>query len=181
MVVVGACCSYKGCGKDYSNAAAPLVKHFDSRCDLLFHELPLDFSLSCTSTLNIFIPSPHSLSLSFYSSAYFLLSFSPHHSQVMQRATAEPSAAVVKARAISQAGVGGGRSGGGGGGAIPVQERVHKCVKVWTLYLDLEESLGTVDSARAAYHKLMDLKIATPQLVRRKRMGSERKREKLNE
>jgi len=79
----------------------------------------------------------------------------------MQRATAEPSAAVVKARAMGKAGVG----GGGGGGAIPVQERVHKCVKVWTLYLDLEESLGTVDSARAAYHKLLDLKIATPQLV----------------
>ena len=77
----------------------------------------------------------------------------------MQRATAEPSAAVVKARAMGKAGV------GGGGGAIPVQERVHKCVKVWTLYLDLEESLGTVDSARAAYHKLLDLKIATPQLV----------------
>jgi hypothetical protein len=80
----------------------------------------------------------------------------------MQRATAEPSAAAVKARAVA-AGTGAGKAAAG---PVAVQERVHKCVKVWTLYLDLEESLGTVDSARAAYHKLLDLKIATPQLVR---------------
>jgi hypothetical protein len=52
-----------------------------------------------------------------------------------------------------------------GGGFVPVQERVHKSVKVWTLYLDLEESLGTVETARAAYHKVLDLKIATPQVL----------------
>lgn len=45
------------------------------------------------------------------------------------------------------------------------QERVHKNTKVWTLYLDLEESLGTVDTTRAAYTRALELKIATPQLV----------------
>jgi len=48
---------------------------------------------------------------------------------------------------------------------VPVQDRVHKSTKVWALYLDLEESLGTVDTARAAYDKCLALKVATPQMV----------------
>jgi len=79
--------------------------------------------------------------------------------EVMQRAVAEPSAAVVRARALDTAGR------GGKSGPVPVQERVHRSTKCWTLYLDLEESLGTVDSCRAAYHRLLDLRVATPQLV----------------
>jgi pre-mRNA-splicing factor SYF1 len=31
--------------------------------------------------------------------------------------------------------------------------------------LDLEESLGTVDTTRAAYNRMLDLRIATPQLL----------------
>lgn len=38
-------------------------------------------------------------------------------------------------------------------------DRVHKHTKVWALYLDLEESLGTVDSCRAAYEKVLELKV----------------------
>ena len=46
-----------------------------------------------------------------------------------------------------------------------VQRRVHKSVKVWKLYLDLEESLGTVATTRAAYSRMLELRIATPALV----------------
>ena len=60
----------------------------------------------------------------------------------MQRAVAEPSAASVRARNMDL----GGRAGKATNGLVPVQERVHKSAKVWTLYLDLEESLGTVGS-----------------------------------
>ena len=48
---------------------------------------------------------------------------------------------------------------------IPVQEKVHRSSKLWSLYLDLEESLGTLDSARAAYDRCLELKVATPQIV----------------
>jgi len=50
-------------------------------------------------------------------------------------------------------------------GAVSVTERVHKHVKVWELYLDLEECLGTVDSTRAAYDRCMELGVITPQMV----------------
>ena len=47
---------------------------------------------------------------------------------------------------------------------VPCAERVHKSVKVWTFYLDLEESLGTMETAKAAYERVLELKIATPQV-----------------
>ncbi|KAJ8600548.1 hypothetical protein CTAYLR_007934 [Chrysophaeum taylorii] len=37
--------------------------------------------------------------------------------------------------------------------------------RVWALYLDLEESLGTFATAKAAYERALDLKVATPQTV----------------
>jgi pre-mRNA-splicing factor SYF1 len=40
-----------------------------------------------------------------------------------------------------------------------VADKVHKHTKVWGLYLDLEESLGTVESCRAAYDRVLDLKV----------------------
>lgn len=46
-----------------------------------------------------------------------------------------------------------------------VADRLHKCVKVWNLYLDLEESLGTIETCRAAYDKVMDLKVVTPKMI----------------
>ncbi|CAM9979894.1 unnamed protein product, partial [Heterosigma akashiwo] len=83
--------------------------------------------------------------------------------KVMQRATTEPPEAVRRrreAQALS-------RNEGRRRQAldVPVQDRVHKSTKVWALYLDLEESLGTVDTARAAYDKCLALKVATPQMV----------------
>ena len=68
----------------------------------------------------------------------------------MQRAVAEPP---------------GLRLAGGGGGGLTVQQRVHKSTKVWKLYLDLEESLGTVATTRAAYTRMMELRIVTPMLI----------------
>jgi pre-mRNA-splicing factor SYF1 len=79
---------------------------------------------------------------------------------VMQRAVTEPAASAKrrKAAAVAQ-GKGQNESGG------TVADRLYKNVKVWGLYLDLEESLGTVDTCRAAYDRVMDLKIITPQMV----------------
>ncbi|KAK8775905.1 hypothetical protein V5799_030751 [Amblyomma americanum] len=47
----------------------------------------------------------------------------------------------------------------------PVQFRVYKSLKVWSLYADLEESFGTFKSTKAVYDRIIDLKIATPQII----------------
>uniref|UniRef100_A0A1I8GF51 Pre-mRNA-splicing factor SYF1 n=2 Tax=Macrostomum lignano TaxID=282301 RepID=A0A1I8GF51_9PLAT len=47
----------------------------------------------------------------------------------------------------------------------PVQARLHKSLKLWSFYVDLEESYGTLATARAAYDRMLDLQIATPQIV----------------
>ena len=49
--------------------------------------------------------------------------------------------------------------------ALPVQERLYRSLKLWGLYVDLEESLGTVESTRRVYDRIMELRIATPQIV----------------
>jgi pre-mRNA-splicing factor SYF1 len=46
-----------------------------------------------------------------------------------------------------------------------VQMRLHKSLKVWSLYADLEESFGTFKSTKAVYDRVLDLKIATPQII----------------
>ena len=48
---------------------------------------------------------------------------------------------------------------------LPVQMRVHKSLKLWSLYADMEESLGTFESAKAVYTRMLELRVATPQLV----------------
>lgn len=48
---------------------------------------------------------------------------------------------------------------------LPVRDRLYKNLKLWSLYCDLEESLGSIDSTRAVYDKIMELRIATPQIV----------------
>eukprot|EP00903_Cladosiphon_okamuranus_P006058 g5973.t1 len=82
--------------------------------------------------------------------------------EAVQRAVAEPAAAVQrrrlqasqsrdeKRRAVAEA---------------PVQERVFRSSRVWNLYLDLEESLGTVETAKAAYERALELKVASAQMV----------------
>eukprot|EP00252_Welwitschia_mirabilis_P027468 TRINITY_DN9425_c0_g1_i1.p1 TRINITY_DN9425_c0_g1~~TRINITY_DN9425_c0_g1_i1.p1 ORF type:complete len:903 (-),score=205.93 TRINITY_DN9425_c0_g1_i1:274-2982(-) len=71
--------------------------------------------------------------------------------ELMRRATAEPSVEVK--RRISA------------DGNEPVQMKLHKSLKVWTFYVDLEESLGTLESTRTVYERILDLRIATPQII----------------
>ncbi|WVZ66873.1 hypothetical protein U9M48_016036 [Paspalum notatum var. saurae] len=71
--------------------------------------------------------------------------------ELMRQATAEPSVE-VKRRAAAE-------------GNEPVQMKVHKSLKLWSFYVDLEESLGTLDTTRAVYERILDLRIATPQII----------------
>ncbi|CAG0922078.1 unnamed protein product [Notodromas monacha] len=46
-----------------------------------------------------------------------------------------------------------------------VQNRVYKSLRVWSLYADLEESFGTFKTCKSCYDRILDLRIATPQIV----------------
>ncbi|KAE9548019.1 hypothetical protein FO519_008768 [Halicephalobus sp. NKZ332] len=46
-----------------------------------------------------------------------------------------------------------------------VQQRVYKSLRVWSLYADVEEAFGTIETCKAVYEKILDLRIATPQTV----------------
>ncbi|XP_057327392.1 pre-mRNA-splicing factor syf1 homolog [Microplitis mediator] len=46
-----------------------------------------------------------------------------------------------------------------------VQMRLYKSLKVWSMYADLEESFGTFKTCKAVYDNIIDLKIATPQII----------------
>ncbi|KAF6150474.1 hypothetical protein GIB67_030275 [Kingdonia uniflora] len=71
--------------------------------------------------------------------------------ELMKRATAPPSVEVKRRVAID--------------GDAPVQIKLHRNLRLWNFYLDLEESLGTLESTRAVYEQILDLKIATPQII----------------
>ena len=45
------------------------------------------------------------------------------------------------------------------------QQRVHKSAKLWSFYVDLVESVGTLDDTRVVYERMFELRIATPQSV----------------
>ena len=47
----------------------------------------------------------------------------------------------------------------------PVQNRVYRSLKLWSMYADLEESFGTFKTCKAVYDRILDLRIATPQLI----------------
>ncbi|XP_063966230.1 pre-mRNA-splicing factor SYF1-like [Lytechinus pictus] len=47
----------------------------------------------------------------------------------------------------------------------PVQNRLYKNLKLWSMYADLEESFGTFKSTKAVYDRIIDLRIATPQII----------------
>uniref|UniRef100_A0A0N5ARS9 Pre-mRNA-splicing factor SYF1 n=1 Tax=Syphacia muris TaxID=451379 RepID=A0A0N5ARS9_9BILA len=47
----------------------------------------------------------------------------------------------------------------------PVQFRVYKSLKVWSFYADIEETFGTLASCQAVYERIIDLRIATPQII----------------
>jgi pre-mRNA-splicing factor SYF1 len=45
------------------------------------------------------------------------------------------------------------------------QKRLFKCVKLWSFYVDLEESVGSYEGTKVAYDRILELKIATPQII----------------
>ena len=49
--------------------------------------------------------------------------------------------------------------------SLTPQARVHKSSKLWSFYVDLEESCGAVESTKRVYERVFDLRIATPQIV----------------
>ncbi|XP_058749791.1 uncharacterized protein LOC131622765 [Vicia villosa] len=71
--------------------------------------------------------------------------------ELMRQATAEPSVEVKRKVAAD--------------GNQPVQMRLHKSLRLWTFYADLKESLGNLESTRAVYERILDLRIATPQVI----------------
>ncbi|ERM94339.1 pre-mRNA-splicing factor SYF1 isoform X1 [Amborella trichopoda] len=71
--------------------------------------------------------------------------------ELMRRATAKPSVEIKRRVAAD--------------GNEPVQMKLHKSLKLWAFYVDLEESLGNLESTRAVYERILDLKIATPQII----------------
>ena len=48
---------------------------------------------------------------------------------------------------------------------LPVAQKVWKSVKLWSMYADLEESLGTLESTMAVYDRMIELKVITPQIL----------------
>ncbi|KAL9624089.1 MAG: hypothetical protein Q9160_001611 [Pyrenula sp. 1 TL-2023] len=49
--------------------------------------------------------------------------------------------------------------------SLSPQQRVHKSWKLWSFYVDLVESVGSVTETRAVYERIFELRIATPQTV----------------
>lgn len=48
---------------------------------------------------------------------------------------------------------------------LPPQDKLFKQIKLWSLYADLEESYGTLESTKAVYERMYELKVATPLTV----------------
>ncbi|KAF8321100.1 spliceosome complex protein [Clavulina sp. PMI_390] len=69
--------------------------------------------------------------------------------RVMQRATAVPKNAKISYHDQS----------------ISVQGRLFKSLKLWSYYVDLEESIGTVETAKKVYDKILELRIANAQVI----------------
>jgi pre-mRNA-splicing factor SYF1 len=49
--------------------------------------------------------------------------------------------------------------------ALPVQARLFKSLKLWSFYVDLEESIGSVETAKIVYDKILELRIANAQII----------------
>jgi pre-mRNA-splicing factor SYF1 len=49
--------------------------------------------------------------------------------------------------------------------ALSPQQRVHKSWKLWSFYVDLVESVGTLEETKKIYERIFELRIATPQTV----------------
>ncbi|KAF8163140.1 protein prenylyltransferase [Crassisporium funariophilum] len=48
---------------------------------------------------------------------------------------------------------------------LSAQARLFKSLKLWSFYVDLEESIGSVDSTKAVYDKILELRIANAQVI----------------
>ncbi|CAL1704302.1 unnamed protein product [Somion occarium] len=48
---------------------------------------------------------------------------------------------------------------------LSAQTRLFKSLKLWSFYVDLEESLGTVESTKTVYDKILELRIANAQII----------------
>ncbi|KAF8630356.1 hypothetical protein AX15_002923 [Amanita polypyramis BW_CC] len=48
---------------------------------------------------------------------------------------------------------------------LSAQTRLFKSLKLWSFYVDLEESIGTVESAKAVYDRILELRIANAQVI----------------
>jgi pre-mRNA-splicing factor SYF1 len=46
-----------------------------------------------------------------------------------------------------------------------VHKRVYRSTKLWSLYVDVEESVGTFANTKAVYERILELKVASPQLI----------------
>ncbi len=49
--------------------------------------------------------------------------------------------------------------------SLSCQKRLFKSAKLWSYYADLEEGLGTLETTKAVYDRIIDLRIATPQII----------------
>eukprot|EP00736_Rhodelphis_marinus_P012111 Rmarinus@m.28163 len=47
----------------------------------------------------------------------------------------------------------------------PVQTKLVRSTKLWSFYVDLEESLGTLQSTKGVYEQMMEIRVATPQHI----------------
>jgi pre-mRNA-splicing factor SYF1 len=49
--------------------------------------------------------------------------------------------------------------------ALPPQAKVYRSQRIWSMYVDLVEALGTFQEAREVYDKMIDNKVASPQVI----------------
>jgi len=49
--------------------------------------------------------------------------------------------------------------------SVAAKTKTARSLRLWNLVLDLEESLGTLETTRSAYERVLHMKIATPQMV----------------
>ncbi|KAJ7632210.1 hypothetical protein FB45DRAFT_911819 [Roridomyces roridus] len=69
--------------------------------------------------------------------------------RVMQRATAIPKNTKINYHDHS----------------LSAQARLFKSLKLWSFYVDLEESIGTIDTTKSVYDKILELRIANAQII----------------
>ncbi|KII88726.1 hypothetical protein PLICRDRAFT_41946 [Plicaturopsis crispa FD-325 SS-3] len=69
--------------------------------------------------------------------------------RVMQRATAIPKNTKINYHDHS----------------LSAQARLFKSIKLWSFYVDIEESIGTVETTKSVYDKILELRIANAQII----------------